>query len=152
MLDRQDLWYIEYEFRNRESFLTTYNLKYGSFINAYASTKDLNQQASAIVDIIQDVQKETREEIAWAKKEIISEIDLKRVATKEDILAVKEDILAVKEDILGVIEKLETNISDKYATKLDLEKTKTQLIWWMIGICGVWIPFIVGILCKHIGA
>lgn len=63
--------------------------------------------------------------------------------------AIQETRVNSKEEILK-----EISIKD-LVTKADLEsaleKTKNKLLMYMIGICGVWVPLIVSVICKHVG-
>ncbi len=57
---------------------------------------------------------------------------------------VKQSQVQAKEETLKEI------FSQDLATKKDLLETKTSLIWAMIGICGVWVPAIIGIITAVI--
>lgn len=111
-------------------------VNYNDFFSHYTQAKSKEEEAVAILEILQEAKQEQAQETAAKKQAILKEINAQEFVTKSDLQTVKGELMAE-------ISNSESRL------RLEFHREISKAKWHLLG--GALVLVVIPILLKHVG-
>ncbi len=109
-----------------------HTMNYNDFFSHYTKATTKEEEAVAILEVVQEAKREQAQEVAEKKQEILKEINLKDFATKADLQLMKSELM---NEMSGV--------------RLEVHREISKAKWQLLG--GALALVVIPIILRHFG-